>query len=136
RVEALALGDGAVPAVEVGLSSAIEPVVKRLADPPRVYVDLREATLAPSVARSLAGAGAVKQVRLGQYDAATVRVVVELDAPVPVDVQPAGAMLRLVVGGKGTAGTSSPPPAPAPRRTAAATPAPAPAAAHTPAPHP
>jgi hypothetical protein len=97
RVETLALREGTVPAVEVGLSGAVEPVVRRLANPPRVYVDVHDARLAPSVARSLAGAGPVTQVRLGQFDAQTVRVVVELATAVPVDVETAGTTLRLVV---------------------------------------
>ena len=125
RVETVALREGTTPAVEVGLSSAVEPVVGRLSNPPRAYVDLRDAVLAPAVARSLAGSGAVKQVRLGQYDADTVRVVVELAAAVPVDVETAGTTLRLVVGASGKTAPPAPAPRPAPRRTttAARTPA-------------
>jgi hypothetical protein len=125
RVETLALREGAKPAVEVGLSSAVDPVMGRLANPPRVYVDLRDAALAPAVARSLMGTGAVKQVRLGQYDADTVRVVVELAAAVPVDVEAAGTTLRLVVGASGKTASPASVPRPAPRRPATAARAPA-----------
>jgi hypothetical protein len=132
RVETVALREGALPAVEVGLSNAVEPVVGRLLNPPRVFVDLREATLGPAVARSLGGTGVVKQVRLGQYDAETVRVVVELAAPVPIDVETDGATLRLVVRAKGTprAGRATA----QPRRTAAAPCTPAPDARPAPTP--
>jgi AMIN domain len=93
RVETLAVRNGAV---EIGLSSPVEPVIRRLESPPRVYVDLAGATLAPSVARALDGGGVVRQVRAGQHDAETARVVVELAESTPVDVETAGTTLRLV----------------------------------------
>jgi hypothetical protein len=98
RVERLVLRDDA-PVVELGMSGTVEPVLGRLANPPRAYVDLPDTTLAPTVPRSLAGSGVVKQVRLGQFDARTARLVIELDAPAPVEIVPVGSMLRLVVGG-------------------------------------
>ena len=95
-LETLALRDGAI---ELGLTKTVEPTVHRLGNPPRVYVDLKDTTLGPKAARSLEGRGAVKRVRLGQFDAATARVVIELVAPGRVDVERSGAGLRLVVGG-------------------------------------
>src|SRR5205085_9118996 len=59
--------------VDLALTKSVTPAVKRLANTPRVYVDLPDATLGPQAARSLAGAGAVKRVRAGQFDATTVR---------------------------------------------------------------
>src|SRR5512144_2381846 len=91
----LALHGGAV---DLALTKSVTPAVKRLANPPRVYVDLPDATLGPQAARSLAGAGAVKRVRAGQFDATTVRVVVELAEATAVDAQPRPNGLRLVVG--------------------------------------
>jgi hypothetical protein len=93
----------------------VTPALKRLANPPRVYVDLPDAALGPQAARSLAGAGAVKGVRAGQFDATTVRVVVELADAVAVDAEPRPNGLRLVVG----AATASAKPA-APAKAAAA----------------
>jgi hypothetical protein len=91
----LALRGGAV---DLGLTKSVTPVVKRLANPPRVYVDLPNAALGAQASRSLAGAGAVKRVRAGQFDATTVRVVVELAEAVAVDAEPRPNGLRLVVG--------------------------------------
>src|SRR5262249_8768113 len=76
RGESLRLRGGAAAAVELGLWQAAEPAVHRLASPPRVYADLAGATLDPRVARSIDGTGAVRRVRVGQFDASTVRVVV------------------------------------------------------------
>ena len=84
--------------VDLALTKSVAPAVKRLANPPRVYVDLTDTTLGPQAARSLAGAGAVKRVRAGQFDATTVRVVVELADAAAVDAEPRPNGLRLVVG--------------------------------------
>jgi hypothetical protein len=97
-VETLALREGPAPAIELGLSRTVEPAVHRLANPPRLYVDLKDTTLAAGVARSIEGAGAVKGVRLAQFDAATVRLVVDLVAAVGIDVEPIGTTIRLVAG--------------------------------------
>jgi len=117
-LETLALREGPAPAIELGLTQPVTPVVHRLADPPRAYVDLKDTTLGARVARSLEGSGAVKRVRLGQFDAATTRVVVELVAPARVDVEPLASGLRLVVGGPD--GGSKPAPAKAAEPAAAA----------------
>jgi len=102
--------------VDLALTKSVAPAVKRLANPPRVYVDLTETTLGPQAARSLAGAGAVKRVRAGQFDATTVRVVVELADAVAVDAEPRPNGLRLVVG---RATASAKPAAPAKAAAAA-----------------
>ena len=142
RLETLAVHEGASPAVELGLSRTVTPTVHRLANPPRVYIDLQDTALSPSVARSLDGAGVVAKVRLGQFDPATVRVVVELAAAIPVDVRPSGTTIRLVFGAsaqdipavvEAPPRTLAPPPAPkvmapiAPERARAAAPDPDPA---------
>jgi len=97
-LKSLALRAGTPPAIELGLTRSVAPAFHRLANPPRVYVDLPDTTIAGQVTRSLTGAGAVKRVRAGQFDAATARVVLELAEPVDVDVQPGANGLRLVVG--------------------------------------
>jgi hypothetical protein len=104
-LETMALRDEATPAIELGLTKPVAPAVHRLEHPPRLYVDLPGTTLGAKVARSLEGRGTVKRVRVGQFDAATARVVIELAAPARIDVEPAGTGLRLVV-----AGTSAPTP--------------------------
>lgn len=112
--------------LEIGVSHAVPPAVHRLLNPPRVYVDLADTTLAPNVTRALDGAGLVRKVRLGQFDRATVRVVVELAGPTPLAVEPDAKVLRLVFG-KGETIEPAPAakpraaiPAAAPPRTAAA----------------
>src|SRR6185369_3522217 len=97
-LRSVALRAGTPAAIDLGLTKRVAPAVHRLENPPRVYVDLPETTIAPHVARSIAGTGAVKRVRLGQFDAATARVVVELAEPVTVDTQPSAKGLSLVVG--------------------------------------
>ncbi len=109
RVESIALRGGAV---EIATSAPVEPATGRLASPPRVFVDLHDATLAPGVARSVAGVGAVKQVRAGQFDAGTVRVVVELEGTIAIDVQHAGTTVRLVPGSGGKAAPARTPATP------------------------
>ena len=104
--------------VVLALTRRVTPVVKRLANPPRVYVDLPDAALGPQAARSLAGTGAVKQVRAGQFDPTTVRVVVELAEESAVDAEPRPNGLRLVVG----SATAAAKPAPAKKTAAAAKP--------------
>jgi hypothetical protein len=102
----LALHGGAV---DLALTKSVTPAVKRLANPPRVYVDLPDATLGPQAARSLAGTGTVKRVRAGQFDATTVRVVVELAEAAAVDAEPRRNGLRLVVGATTVAEKSAAP---------------------------
>jgi hypothetical protein len=97
-LRSVALRAGPPPAIKLGLTKGVAPAVHRLENPPRVYVDLPDTTLAARVARSVAGTGAVKRVRLGQFDAATARVVVELAEPVIVDAHPNAHGLSLVVG--------------------------------------
>jgi len=103
--------------VDLALTKRVTPVVKRLANPPRVYVDLPDAALGPRAARSLAGTGPVKQVRAGQFDPTTVRVVVELTDESAVDAEPRPNGLRLVVG----SATVAAKPAAPPKKTVAAT---------------
>ncbi len=93
----------------------------------RIYIDVAGAQIDPKVQRTLSGKGAVRQVRVGQHDTATARVVVELAAETPFTIENKGrvATLRL--------GKSVPPPADRPEPKAATPPstavaAPAPAA--------
>jgi hypothetical protein len=85
RVEELALHEGDKPTVELRLSEPVATELRRLSNPPRVYVDLRGTTVAPTVARAIAGGGIVRKVRIGNFDAQTVRLVVELASASPVD---------------------------------------------------
>jgi hypothetical protein len=108
RVEELALREGATPAVELRLSEAVAPDVHRLSNPSRVYVDLHDTTVAPTVARALEGSGAVRKVRVGQFDAHTVRIVVELAKESPVDVGAQGGTITLTVGSGAAARAEAP----------------------------
>jgi hypothetical protein len=79
RVEELALHEGDKPTVELRLSAPVATELRRLSNPPRVCVDLRGTTVAP---RSRARSRAVdrREVRIGNFDAQTVRLVVEARA--------------------------------------------------------
>lgn len=120
-VERVTLRDATL---EIGVTHAVPPAVHRLQNPPRVYVDLADATIAPSVARALDGTGLVRKVRLGQFDRTTVRVVVELAGATPLAVEPDAKALRLVFGKDGTI-----PPAPVAKQRAVVAPTRAAAAA-------
>lgn len=123
RLERVALRESGAPGADVTLSRAVEPSVHRLADPPRVYVDLKDTVLAPQVARTLGGRDAVKQVRVGQFDPKTVRIVVELAAGVPVDVAAEGKTMAIVAGERPARSRAAAAPAPPPPTVKDAAPA-------------
>ncbi len=66
--------------VVVDLSGPIEFSTNRLSNPDRVYFDLRNSRLKKEIKTSLpVGDGLLKAVRAGQFDAQTVRVVLDLE---------------------------------------------------------
>jgi len=76
--------------VEVWLdvSAPVVPYARELAgtpglEPTRLYFDLHETVLSAKAVREIEGKGAVRRVRLGQNDADTTRVVIELSSPRP-----------------------------------------------------
>ena len=91
--------EGATAArLTLALSGTVQRRVFTLAHPARVVIDLPGTRLAPGV-KMPAGRGAVRSVRLGSRPGQTLRLVLQLDAAVPVrsDYESAGHQGRLVV---------------------------------------
>jgi len=66
--------------VVIDLSGSVEFSSKRLTDPDRIYFDLHKSELAKEIKTTLpVGDGLLKAVRAGQFDAETVRVVLDLE---------------------------------------------------------
>jgi N-acetylmuramoyl-L-alanine amidase len=66
--------------VVIDLSSPAEFSTNRLSDPDRVYFDLKNSRLKKEIKTSLpVGDGLLKAIRAGQFDAQTVRVVLDLE---------------------------------------------------------
>jgi len=66
--------------VVIDLSSPVEFAKNRLSNPDRLYFDLKNAKIAKEINTKLpVGDGILKTVRAGQYDSATVRVVLDLE---------------------------------------------------------
>jgi N-acetylmuramoyl-L-alanine amidase len=108
--------------------------------PNRAYVDLRPAVLGKDVARAplVVEDGIAKQVRIGQFDPQTVRVVVDLAAPGIFEVRttdkPPRLLLSIVPRPPRDAAVARPAAAPAEETVAAAAPPAEPRAAHAPLP--
>lgn len=107
--------------VRVHLSSPVVPLARTLpaddAHPARVYLDLPDATLDPSTPNVIAGTGQrLLRVRTGQFDATTVRVVLDLTDAVPFAVHDDGRTIVIAL---------APPPAPPPQAEVAPPPTPA-----------
>jgi tetratricopeptide (TPR) repeat protein len=87
--------------IRLRLSGPAEPTAKRLAAqdgaPERIYIDV-PAQIDPAVQRTLTGTGAVRQVRTGQRDTTTARVVVELAAVTPFTMTTKGRVATLRLG--------------------------------------
>lgn len=87
--------------IRLRLSGPAEPTAKRLAAqdgaPERIYIDV-PAQIDPAVQRTLAGSGPVHQVRTGQRDTTTARVVVELAAVTPFTMTTKGRVATLRLG--------------------------------------
>jgi len=92
-------GEGGTAArLTLALSGSVQRRVFTLAHPARVVIDLPGTRLAPGV-KMPAGRGTVRSVRLGSRPGQTLRLVLQLDAAVPVrtDYEAAGHQGRLVV---------------------------------------
>jgi type IV pilus assembly protein PilQ len=134
-------GGEAAAAVVIAVDHAVEVQDFTLDGPRRVVLDLTGATLAVAGGTRYDGAarGGVRNVRLAQFRAGVVRVVVELDGPRAYRVERTDNTVRLVVQGERTdfapwqAGRAAAAPAPTVAAVVPATPAPAPVA-QTPAP--
>lgn len=143
--DVLAVADASGVSVQLASQGPLEAKVFTLENPPRVVLDLKGVINRVTRRVQPVGAGGVQRVRVAQNATApvpVVRVVVDLDQPLPYRLEPTadGAMLR--VGGEPAAVASTaavqktevadaapvaPPPAPAPAR-AESSPAPAQAA--------
>jgi N-acetylmuramoyl-L-alanine amidase len=72
--------------------------------PPRVYVDLADTVLAPAIPHELpVSVSPVVRLRTGQFSATTARVVLDLDAATPFNVEAVGSTITLVLGAPGAA---------------------------------
>ena len=66
--------------VIIDLSQPVEFTGKRLSSPDRLYFDLKNSTIPKEIQSTLpVGDGILKSVRAGQFDAATVRIVLDLE---------------------------------------------------------
>ena len=95
-------GDNAAAAVLIRIDREVEVQDFVLDGPRRVVLDLNGATLAVAGGARYDGAsrGGVKNVRLAQFRAGVVRVVVELDGPRTYRVERVDGAVRLVVQGE------------------------------------
>ena len=79
-------------AVTVQLDGPVTARVLALAEPLRLVVDLDGVDAAR---RDVDGQGAIRHARIGQFDPATARIVIDLDTPMRVDAAAQGADNRL-----------------------------------------
>ena len=139
RIERIAVeGTGSATRVVIALSRPLTYDVKVLdgdttgTTARRLVLDFSDATLGPEVTKPIAAAsGVLRQVRTGQFDAKTARVVVELasDAPHTVEASTSPAAVTIFLGDASAAdaGTPTAPPLAAPPPADAAAEAPKPA---------
>jgi type IV pilus assembly protein PilQ len=108
--DVLAVADSTGVSVQLSAQGPLEAKAFSLENPPRVVVDLKGVVNRVTRRTHPVGAAGVKQVRVAQFATApepVVRVVVDLDQPMPfrVDSTAQGALLR--VGGEPTAATEA-----------------------------
>jgi len=96
RVEFLA---GAAPAVRIHVSADRPAHAQTLPpsgrSPHRIYVDLSGTRVGPSTPKIITGAGTVRRVRVGQFEPWTVRVVLDLERPLPFAFSSIGGILTV-----------------------------------------
>ena len=135
--------DAGRQAYVVKASGELAPRVHRLDNPSRLVIDLPNAKLTPAYQALVGAPGTgIVRVRVGQFQATTTRVVLDLARPIQVDVAAGGH--ELVVTPPRAAGAQAATPAASPAGTSPdsaatpaspstpATPAPAPVVVHTP----
>jgi N-acetylmuramoyl-L-alanine amidase len=67
--------------------------------PPRVYIDLVDTVLSPAVARQIeVDRGGLARVRTGQFTATTARIVLDLSATVPYEIETQGTEVTITLG--------------------------------------
>jgi hypothetical protein len=98
ELRGVSVRDAAELEIRIELTAPVVPYARELPgtpglEPSRLYLDLHGTVLPASVAREVAGKGAVRRVRLGQHDADTTRVVIELTSPRPFALERRGAQL-------------------------------------------
>jgi N-acetylmuramoyl-L-alanine amidase len=98
-LERIRVVPGPHPAVELAVSGAVVPWVRRLAatadSPHRIYIDLADTTLAPGVRKVVpAPAPGIERIRAGQFTPTTARIVLDTTSERSFDV---AAMQRRVV---------------------------------------
>ena len=93
-LERIEIRPAAGPTVVFRLSTPTAPIARTLAaegpSPDRIYIDLAGTHLGHNTIRVVAGSGPLRRVRSGQFDPNTVRVVLDLDRPLPFTVRQEG----------------------------------------------
>ncbi|NET48006.1 MAG: N-acetylmuramoyl-L-alanine amidase [Merismopedia sp. SIO2A8] len=119
----------------------VQPRAQLISNPTRIVIDLPGVTFDRSTSTQAVG-GAIREVRVGQFDAQTTRLVIELNAGYTIDPQqvrvqgstPTQWLVQLPSPQR--TGTSTPSPAPTPAPTPALTPSPTPSLSPAPSPTP
>lgn len=95
---------GNPPVVHLHLSEPRDVRTRTLAAdgdvPDRIYLDLDDVTLPPTLPHVFAGKGPLLRVRAGWFDRQTVRVVLDLERPVTFEVRPAGSTVTIALAPK------------------------------------
>src|SRR5882724_6369739 len=125
-------GDEA-PAVRLHLSAPVSATAHRLpaegGAPARIYIDLSGAALGAALPHMLTGVAPVVRVRASQFDATTVRVVLDLERRVPFVLRQTDETITLELEAPAPMAAAIEAPAPTPTAAARERPAPAPMAA-------
>jgi N-acetylmuramoyl-L-alanine amidase len=141
-VERIDVAVDEAPAVRLHLSAPVPATAHRLPAegdaPSRIYIDLTGAALGAALPHVIGGTTPVVRIRAAQFNPTTVRVVIELERPIPFVLRETGDTITLAFEAPPPIVAVPEPPAPAPTAAAPEPPAPAPttAAAEPPTPAP
>jgi N-acetylmuramoyl-L-alanine amidase len=125
-LEGVEVLQGPAPAVRLRLSAPAPLHAETLAPaggaPHRIYVDLAGTRLGPQARGVIAGAGPLLRVRIGQFDASTTRVVLDLGRRLPFAIRDEGHTVTVALEPPPPAAPAPPPAAAIPPAAAAAPP--------------
>lgn len=100
-LERIEVSSGTAATVRLHLSSPVEARARSLAGDgtarARVCVDLPQTSLGPSLSKVVAGTGPIVRVRIGQFDATTARVVLDLEKELPFKLDGEGSLVIVTV---------------------------------------
>ncbi|MBP5427164.1 MAG: N-acetylmuramoyl-L-alanine amidase [Clostridiales bacterium] len=84
--------------VIVNFSDSVgEPVVRKFEDPKRLVIDFNQSSTKDATKTIEVGNAQIKQVRIGQFNPTTVRIVLDLNKDIKYDIQRKGATYEIVV---------------------------------------